>query len=199
MFCLSQRTPVLETSKFTSFFGFLFPSLTILVNWPLTLLSSIFHNLEQLVLYSWPSCMKMWPNILDLFITFSPIKFLWRYSTFFLYWVPVITIFYLHFVLSLQHLLRIPQKQRCLWCFLQEKRGSLWNLRKYCSHFPWNYYCFRVRESSLCVERLTEAIVSGMEAYIPKFHVLYTSVRNHAKCVFFSWSKPSWKENAKSL
>ena len=32
--------------------------------------------------------------------------------------------------------------------------------------FPWNDYCFRVRDPSLCAERITELIVSGMEAYI---------------------------------
>ncbi|MPC86172.1 hypothetical protein E2C01_080988 [Portunus trituberculatus] len=37
----------------------------------------------------------------------------------------------------------------------------------YYADFPWNDYCFRVRDPSLCAERIAEVIVSGMEAYIP--------------------------------
>ena len=37
----------------------------------------------------------------------------------------------------------------------------------YYADFPWNDYCIRVRDSSLCAERITEVIVSDKEAYIP--------------------------------
>src|ERR1044072_2915097 len=37
----------------------------------------------------------------------------------------------------------------------------------YFSDFPWNDYCFRGRGPSECAERITEVILSGMEAYIP--------------------------------
>ena len=36
-------------------------------------------------------------------------------------------------------------------------------------HFvPWDDYCFHVRDPSLCAERITEVIISGMESYIPR-------------------------------
>ncbi|MPC19979.1 hypothetical protein E2C01_012907 [Portunus trituberculatus] len=57
-----------------------------------------------------------------------------------------------------------PSKQRCLWHFAST---SLGDLRKYYTDFPWNDYCFCVRDPSLCAERITEVIVSGMEVYIP--------------------------------
>ncbi|MEJ1857831.1 hypothetical protein, partial [Escherichia coli] len=38
----------------------------------------------------------------------------------------------------------------------------------YYSDFPWNDYCFRTREASACAQRVTEVIISGMEAYIPR-------------------------------
>ena len=57
-----------------------------------------------------------------------------------------------------------PPKQRCLWHFAS---ASWADLRRYYADFPWNDYCFRDRDPSLCAERKTEVIVSGMEAYIP--------------------------------
>ena len=41
------------------------------------------------------------------------------------------------------------------------------DLRQYYSDFPWDDYCFHVRDSSLCAERITSVIISGMESYIP--------------------------------
>ena len=41
------------------------------------------------------------------------------------------------------------------------------DLRRYYADFPYNDYCFRVRDPSLCAERIIEVIVSGMEVYIP--------------------------------
>ncbi len=35
------------------------------------------------------------------------------------------------------------------------------------SDFPWNEYCFQVRDPSVCAQCITEVIVSGMEVYIP--------------------------------
>ena len=57
-----------------------------------------------------------------------------------------------------------PRKRRCLWHFASASWGDL---RRYYADFPWNDYCFRDRDPSLCAERITEVIVSGMEAYIP--------------------------------
>ena len=69
-------------------------------------------------------------------------------SNFPLCWAPLITILFPLSVLSLQ-------------C----------NLRQYYSDFPWDDYCFHVRDPSLCAERITEVIVSGMKLYIP--HTFY--------------------------
>ncbi|MPC29843.1 Synaptotagmin-1 [Portunus trituberculatus] len=54
-----------------------------------------------------------------------------------------------------------PPKRRCLWRFASASWGGL---RRYYANFPWNDYCFHVRDPSLCAERITEVTVSGMEA-----------------------------------
>ena len=55
-------------------------------------------------------------------------------------------------------------KRRCFWHFISAK----WeDLRQYYSDFPWNDYCFYVRDISLCAEHITEVIIPGMELYIP--------------------------------
>ncbi|MPC73603.1 hypothetical protein E2C01_067938 [Portunus trituberculatus] len=46
---------------------------------------------------------------------------------------------------------------RCLLCFASASWGDL---RWYYADLPWNDYRFRVRDPSLCVERITEVIVS---------------------------------------
>ncbi|MPC38435.1 hypothetical protein E2C01_031942 [Portunus trituberculatus] len=74
-------------------------------------------------------------------------------------WGPPITTSFLFLVLFLQSLLRIPQKRRCLWRFTSARWGDL---RRYKADFHWNYYCFRVR--------ITEVIVSGMEAVDSVWH-----------------------------
>ena len=57
-----------------------------------------------------------------------------------------------------------PPKKRRLWHF----REANWEaLRQYYSDFPWNDYCFLGREPTVCASRITEVILSGMEAYIP--------------------------------
>ena len=57
-----------------------------------------------------------------------------------------------------------PPKRRYLWHFASV---SWADLRRYYADFPWNDYCFRDRDPSVCAERITEVIESGMEAYIP--------------------------------
>ncbi|MPC42411.1 hypothetical protein E2C01_036032 [Portunus trituberculatus] len=47
-----------------------------------------------------------------------------------------------------------PPEQRCLCRFAS---ASWQDLRRYYDDFPWDDYCF-------CAERITEVIVSGMEA-----------------------------------
>ena len=56
-----------------------------------------------------------------------------------------------------------PPKCRCFWHFNSAK----WeDLRQYYSDILWDDYCFHVRDPSLCAERTTEVIISGMELYI---------------------------------
>ena len=100
-------------------------------------------------------------NILDLFLTsnlsaysvklFSPLV------------IPdhnFISVTYPITALQLQN----PPTQRCFWHFNSAK----WeDLRQYYSDFPWEDYCFHVRDLFLCAERITEVIISGMELYIP--------------------------------
>ncbi|MPC38946.1 hypothetical protein E2C01_032464 [Portunus trituberculatus] len=57
-----------------------------------------------------------------------------------------------------------PPKRKYLWRFTSAR---WWNLRRYYADFPWNDYCSHVRHPSLSVERITEVIVSDMEAHIP--------------------------------
>ena len=52
---------------------------------------------------------------------------------------------------------------------LQSKRRTLGS---HCSSLsfsssPWDDYCFYVRDPSLCTDRITEVIISGMELNIP--------------------------------
>src|ERR1700755_106304 len=60
---------------------------------------------------------------------------------------------------------RPPSTERKrLWHF----GAANWSdLRSYFFDFPWNDYCFRGRGPSECAERITEVILSDMEAYIP--------------------------------
>ncbi len=43
-------------------------------------------------------------------------------------------------------------------------------MRKYFSDFPWNEYCFRTKDPSVCAQRITDVIVSAMEV---SFHILF--------------------------
>ncbi|MPC31312.1 hypothetical protein E2C01_024598 [Portunus trituberculatus] len=63
-----------------------------------------------------------------------------------------------------------PPKRRCLWYFASASWGYL---RRYYADFSWNEYCFRVRDPSLCAERITEAVVFGVETdSVPRVHCL---------------------------
>ncbi|MPC41257.1 hypothetical protein E2C01_034845 [Portunus trituberculatus] len=46
-----------------------------------------------------------------------------------------------------------PPKRKCLFHFAST---IWWDLRRYYADFPWNDYCFRVRDPSLCAIRITE-------------------------------------------
>ncbi|MPC44390.1 hypothetical protein E2C01_038063 [Portunus trituberculatus] len=50
----------------------------------------------------------------------------------------------------------LPQdapKRKCLWHFAYASWGDL---KRYYADFPWNDYCFHLRDPSLCVEHITE-------------------------------------------
>ena len=102
------------------------------------------------------------PNILNLFLTSNPSAYFVKLSS---------------SLGSSDHsfisVSQDPPKRRGFWLYFSAKWDDL---RKYYSDFPWNDCCFRVRDPSFCAERITEIIVSGMEAYIqhtsssPKAH-----------------------------
>lgn len=60
----------------------------------------------------------------------------------------------------------LPNQRRCRYY-----ASAKWeDIRQYYTDFPWNDNCFRVRDPSLCAERIREVIISGisvMEANIP--------------------------------
>ncbi|MPC41753.1 hypothetical protein E2C01_035357 [Portunus trituberculatus] len=124
---------------------------------------AILHDLEQLVQHT--TCISDrlgdTPNILDLFL---PVILLLMLLPYLLYWAPLITISFLYFVLFLQSFLRIPQSGAASGVFASASWGDL---RRYCADFPWNGYCFHVRDPSLHAKHITDVIVSGMEVYIP--------------------------------
>ncbi|MPC52446.1 hypothetical protein E2C01_046315 [Portunus trituberculatus] len=123
---------------------------------------AILHDLEQLVQHSFRILDRLvyTLNILDLFLTSDPSAYAVTLSS------PLGSSD--HNLISLSCPLspippQDPPKGRCLRCFASARRGDP---RRYYADFPWNDYCFRVRDPSLCAERITEVIVSGMEAYI---------------------------------
>ena len=69
-------------------------------------------------------------------------------------------------------------KRRCFWHF----NSARWeDIRQYYSDFPWDDYCFHVRDPFLCAERITEVIIPGMELYIP-----HTFSNNKGKKTWFN-------------
>ena len=124
---------------------------------------AILHDLEQLVQHPTriPDRLGDTPNILDLFLTSNPSAYAVTLSS------PLGSSDHTLITVSCPIAPIPPQdppRRRCLWHFASADWGSL---RGYYADFPWNDYCFRVRDPSLCAERITEVIVSGMEAYIP--------------------------------
>ena len=124
---------------------------------------SILNGLEQLVQLPTriPDRLGDTPNILDLFLTTHP--------------NPYSVHLFSPLGSSDHRLISVscpiapvppqdPPEKRCLWHFTSAR----WeDLRRHFADFPWNDFCFRDRDPSLCAERITEMIVSGMEAYIP--------------------------------
>ena len=100
-------------------------------------------------------------NILDLFLTSNPSAYSVKlFSPLGTSDHNLISVTCPITLVELQDLL----KQRCFW----QLNSAKWeDLRQYHSVFPWNDYCFHVRDPSFCAERITEVIIYGMELYIP--------------------------------
>ena len=127
---------------------------------------SIQNNLEQLVHLPTriPDRLGDEPNILDLFLTSNPSPYTVKLFP------PLGSSDHLLISVSCPVSSSLPQERpapsarRRLWHF----GVTNWSdLRLYFSDFPWNDYCFRGRGPSECAKRITEVILSGMEAYIP--------------------------------
>ena len=121
------------------------------------------NDLDQLVKHPTriPDRLGDTPNILDLFLTTNPSAYTVKLSS------PLGSSD--HSLISVSCsiapvLSQDPPQPRCLWHFTSARWDDL---RQYYADFPWNDYCFRTSDPSLCAERITEVIVSGMEAYIP--------------------------------
>ena len=131
--------------------------------WLMQITSTVLHDLEQLVQF--PICIPDrlgdTSNILDIFLTSNLSAYSVKLSS--------------SLGSSDHNLISVtcsitpvqpqdPLKRRCFWHFNSAK----WeDLRQYYSDFPLDDYCFHVRDPSLCVEHVTEVIISGMELYIP--------------------------------
>jgi hypothetical protein len=104
------------------------------------------------------------PNILDLFLTSNPSPYTVKLLP------PLGSSDHLLISVSCPFNSNLPRERasastkRHLWHF----GAANWSdLQTYFFDFPWNDYCFGGRGPSECAERITEVILSGMEAYIP--------------------------------
>jgi exonuclease III len=127
---------------------------------------SIHNCLEQLVQLPTriPDRIGDKPNILDLFMTSNPSPYSVKLFP------PLGSSDHLLISVSSPISSSLPQERpppsarRRLWHY----NAANWSdLRSYFFDFPWNDYCFRVGGPSDCAERITEVILSGMEAFIP--------------------------------
>lgn len=59
-----------------------------------------------------------------------------------------------------------PQDLSRKRCYRQYGSARWKDQMQYILYFPWNDCCFNVRDSSLCAQRITEVVVSGMKARI---------------------------------
>ena len=124
---------------------------------------AILNDLEQLVQHPTriPDRLGDTPNILDLFLTSNPSAYSVKlYSPLGTSDHNLISVFCPIAPIRPQD----PPGRRCFWHYASARWDDL---RSYFSDFPWNEYCFQVRDPSTCAERISEVIVSGMEAYIP--------------------------------
>ena len=124
---------------------------------------AILHDLEQMVQFPTriPDRLEDTPNILDLFLTSNPSAYSVKLSS------PLGSSDnnFISVICSITPVQpQDPPRRKCFWHFNSAK----WeDLKQYYSVFPWDDFCFHVRDPSLCAERITEMIVSGMDIYIP--------------------------------
>ena len=108
-----------------------------------------------------PDCLGDTPNIIDLFLTSNPSAYTVKLSC------PLGS--FDHNLISVSCPISPVQsqdlpKKRCFWHFNFAK----WeDLRQYYSDFSLDDYCFHFRYPTLCAERITEMIISGIKKYIP--------------------------------
>ena len=124
---------------------------------------SILNNLEQLVQHPTriPDRLGESPNILDLFLTTNPSAY--SVSLFSPLGSSDHSLISVTCPIAPVRPADPPEKRR-LWHY----RAADWEaLRQYLFDFPWNDFCFHGRGPSECALRITEVILSGMEAYIP--------------------------------
>ena len=101
------------------------------------------------------------PNILDIFLTSNPSAFSVKLSS------PLGSSDHNLISISCSITPVLPQDPPKWRCFRHFNLAKWEELRQYYSYFLWDDYCFHVRDPSLCAERITEVIASGMELYIP--------------------------------
>ncbi len=143
---------------------------------------AILNDLEQFVQHPTriPDRLGYWPNILDLFLTSSPsASSVQLYSSLGSSEHNLISVFCP--IAPVQPLNR--PKKRCFW----NDDSARWEImRQYFSDFPWNDCCFQVRDPSVCVQRITEVIVSAMAVFIPHTFSSPNAKKNLVQSYLFS-------------
>ncbi|MPC35485.1 hypothetical protein E2C01_028909 [Portunus trituberculatus] len=110
---------------------------------------AILLDLEQLVQHPTriPDSIGDTPNILYLFITSYPSAYAFTLSSPLGFFDHKLILSYFSNLFSGSPKAEVP----LAFCLCQ-----LGDLRRYYADFPWNEYCNRVRDPSLCAERITE-------------------------------------------
>ncbi|MPC51034.1 hypothetical protein E2C01_044871 [Portunus trituberculatus] len=133
------------------------------------------HDLEQLVQYPTriPDRHGDTPNILDLFLTSNPSAYAVTLSS------PLG--FSDHNLISVPcPISPIPLQDPPKWRYLCRFASVSWgDLRRYYADFPWNDYCFRVRDPSLCAERITAFPLGKREKKKTGSHDLLDAIKSH--------------------
>ncbi|MPC17695.1 hypothetical protein E2C01_010559 [Portunus trituberculatus] len=125
---------------------------------------AILHELQQLVQHPTriPDHLGDTPNILDLFLTSNPSTYAVTFSS------PLGSSD--HNLISVSCPIspippQDPPKAEVPLAFCLCQLGDL---RRYYANFSWNDYCFRVRDPSVCAERITELSVKALSQKVAK-------------------------------